>query len=204
MSQFTEEIKNKYLELVAIKRINAGYSVIANIEKKSEDEVKNKYAKNGGIYQWLADTLNLTIEELKELEDDDKLKLRREKIDKLFANQFNSNEKRKSGFGSFETFYNWYIEQNDKCFYCDTTYETLKSLFDSGKLKSNKFNETLHIEQKDPKQGYNPDNCCLACSLCNNAKSDLISRENYQKYFAKAMKEFLQELNNDEIENNTF
>jgi hypothetical protein len=204
MNKFSDEQKNRYIELIAIKRINAGYGVIAEITKKPIEEIQNQYAKNGGIDKWLADELNITLAELKELKDDKELIIKKEKIDNLFKNQFNSNEKRKSGFGSFDDFYNWYIDQGDKCYYCDTSYETLKLLFDSKKIKSSKFNETLQIEQKDPKQGYTPENCCLACSLCNNAKSDLISRKNYEKYFAKAMQEFLQDLNNNKVDNITF
>lgn len=62
----------------------------------------------------------------------------------------------------------------------------------------------MHIEQLNPKEGYVPSNCKLACSLCNNTKSDLISKENYKKYFAKSMANFLNDLYENKIENNTY
>lgn len=116
--------------------------------------------------------------------------------------KFNSTNERKEGFGgNFENFYIWYKKQDKKCFYCGVTAETLQSLFKSKKLSSTKFNATLHIERLKPKEPYSPENTKLACSLCNNAKSDLISQENYEKYFAESMTNFLKDLDSGKIEN---
>ena len=204
MENFTQEHINKYIEYVCIYRVKSGFKAISEIEEinKSEEEIRKLYHSNGGIQKWLADELNLTLEELGNLESNDKVISEKETIDKLFKNQFNN--KRKDGFGNFKSFYEWYIKQENKCYYCDTSSDTLKILFDSEKLKSSKFNSTLHIEQLDPKKGYNEDNCRLSCSLCNNTKSDLISKDNYKKYFKDSMSNFLNDLKNNKIENKTF
>ena len=201
---FTKEIIEKYIEYVCIYRVKSWYKEISLIEevKETEDELRNKYSNKGGISAWLAEKLEMNLIDLGNLESDNNIMNEKAKIDKLFKNQF--TEERKNGFGSFKDFYEWYIKQEDRCFYCDISSETLKLLFDSQKLSSTKFNSTLHIERLNPKEKYSKENCRLACSLCNNTKSDLISKANYKKYFAATMSEFLSDLQNNKIENNTF
>ena len=92
------------------------------------------------------------------------------------------------------------LNDYNKCYYCNIDANTLEQLFKE-KLNSTKFNETLHIERLRPKEPYSEKNCRLACSLCNNAKSDLISDDNYKNYFSKCMSKFLEDLNDDKIEN---
>ncbi len=105
-----------------------------------------------------------------------------------------SDSERKDGFGSFKAFYEWFLAQKDKCHYCGTSQDELKRLFDKGAISSKKFSATLHIERKNANKGYNAQNCVLACALCNNAKSDMISEPNFQKYFANSVKEFVNDL----------
>jgi 5-methylcytosine-specific restriction endonuclease McrA len=198
------ESEIKYIELVAIKRIGTYKQAAEYIGDKNPEDIKNLYGKIGGIEKFIADQLNLSLEELGTLKSFDHVIEKKEKIDKLFNNQFSSNIARKDGFKSFENFYAWYLEQNDLCYFCETSSETLDNLFTSKSLQSTKFNATLHIEQLDPKKGYNPENCRLACSLCNNAKSDLISKENYRAYFSKSMKRFLIDLSDGKITNITY
>lgn len=193
---FTEDQKKKYIELKSIKRINE-HKQIAVYEQLSGRNSNKSYTS---LKQFYADIIGIDVNNIKQLDNDTYNE--RIKIDKLFNNQFTGD--RKIGFGTFEKFYDWHQKQNDTCYYCHTTYDTLNKLFLDNKIKSTKFNATLHIEQLDPKQGYNEQNCKLACSLCNNAKSDLISKENYKKYFAEAMKNFLSDLSSSKIENNTY
>ena len=108
---------------------------------------------------------------------------------------------RKEGFNTIHNFYVWYKSQKNECGYCGTSADILKILFENEKLTSKKFTETLHIERKNPNKPYSPTNCMLACSLCNNSKSDLISEKNYRKYFAGCMGKFLKDLKDDKIEN---
>lgn len=193
---FTEEQKKKYIELKSIKRINE-YKQITAYEQSSGKNLNKSYTS---LREFYADIVGIDANCIKQLENDTKNE--RSKIDKLFKNQFTKD--RQEGFGTFEEFYNWYKEQNDTCYYCHTTHDTLNKLFSNNKIKSAKFGATLHIEQLDPKKGYNKENCKLACALCNNAKSDLISKENYKNYFAKAMENFLSDLSSSKIENNTY
>lgn len=117
--------------------------------------------------------------------------------------RFSSFDKeRKDDFGGFRAFYEWYSAQEPKCYYCGATQAQLEQLFDDELISSTKFNATLHIEQKTPKQGYKSTNCVLACALCNNAKSDMISDENFKAYFAGKMREFISDLLSGKIENN--
>jgi len=108
---------------------------------------------------------------------------------------------REEGFETIHNFYVWYKSQKKECGYCGTSAGTLKILFENDKLISKKFTETLHIERKNPNELYNTENCMLACSLCNNSKSDLISEKNYRKYFAGCMGKFLKDLSDGKIEN---
>jgi hypothetical protein len=113
-------------------------------------------------------------------------------------------KEREEGFGDIVSFYKWYkaeVKNGYKCGYCGTEAKVLEKLFDEKKLHSKKFTSTLHIERKDPNKPYSKNNCMFACSLCNNAKSDLISVSNYRQYFKDSMKNFLHDLYNDKINN---
>lgn len=117
--------------------------------------------------------------------------------------RFNSFDKeRKDDFGGFRAFYEWYSAQEPKCYYCGTTQTQLEQLFNDELVLSTKFNATLHIEQKTPKQGYKSANRVLACALCNNAKSDMISDENFKAYFGESMRKFISDLLKGKITNN--
>ncbi|MGX2981912.1 hypothetical protein [Helicobacter sp. 23-1045] len=116
--------------------------------------------------------------------------------------RFNSFDKeRKADFGGFRAFYEWYSAQEPKCYYCGTTQAQLEQLFNDELILSTKFNPTLHIEQKTPKQGYKSTNRVLACALCNNAKSDMISDENFRAYFADCVRKFVADLLSGKITN---
>ena len=117
--------------------------------------------------------------------------------------RFSSFDKeRKDDFGGFRAFYEWYSAQEPKCYYCGTTQDELNKLFGKELIESKKFSESLHIERKDSSKGYSENNCVLACALCNNAKSDMISDENFRVYFGKQMREFITDLLSGKIENN--
>lgn len=107
----------------------------------------------------------------------------------------------KFGFKDFQEFYYWYEAQGDRCYYCNTEFALLKKVFAKELLDSKKFNSTPHIERKDSNAGYSVDNCVLTCSLCNNAKSDMINAENFKNYFGKAIGKFVADLYSDVITN---
>ena len=98
---------------------------------------------------------------------------------------------------SFTEFLEWWCgqtrEQKLKCEYCGVTVEEIDAAKNSGRVKKSQkrsFNTYFHVDRKNPNGGYNSKNCVLACVLCNNAKSDMISDTDFKKYFGKAMKDF--------------
>ena len=111
-----------------------------------------------------------------------------EEVDKLVDEKFEEMKK----------FALWYKESKRKCYYCGITEEKLEILFKNKIIQSKKpsFNSTLQIERLNPNKGYVKDNCVLACCICNNAKSDMINTENFEKYFAESVKKFYNDLLN--------
>jgi hypothetical protein len=202
----SKNAEQNYIELTAIKRITT-YESIARYKVITIYDAKKKYKS---IKLFIANELNMEIHDYEEFIKQPKILQKKNEIDRIFKNQFSGHKNRAEGFGSFEIFYSqWYVHQDNRCFYCKTTKEELEELFNpqngiDAKIKSTKFNATLHIEQIDPKKGYSKDNCRLACSLCNNTKSDLISQENYLKYFAPSITKFLSDLKNTNLENITY
>jgi len=162
-----------------------------------EEEFIKLYSFDKKNYPMIEKELNINRKEIQKLFTDTKIE--RNNIQKI-RNKFQG--KKKEGFNqNFEFFYKWYKSQEKKCGYCGTSENTLKKLFESKKLTSKKFTATLHIERRNPNGEYNEENCMLACSLCNNAKSDLINEDNYREYFEKCMNQFLKDLSDGLIEN---
>jgi len=110
------------------------------------------------------------------------------------ANQLFNSRKGKDDFVAFEKlgkrkFYEWYHKQPKKCAYCGIEEGKLQKIFDKEKgiihTKRNR-GHILELERKNTESNeYSPANCVLACYLCNNHKSDLISERDHLKYFAK-------------------
>lgn len=65
-----------------------------------------------------------------------------------------------------------------------------QAAFEKGLVQSKKFTGTLHIDKKDPDKGYNRYNCEFACALCNNAKSDIFTEKDFEKFIAPAIKKY--------------
>lgn len=99
--------------------------------------------------------------------------------------------------GSFEAFLAWWCKKTPengirKCCYCEIDEDTLRAAFDKGKITSKKpsFSGELQIERKNPNGDYCDDNCDFACVICNNAKSDMISADDFTKFFVPGIKEY--------------
>ena len=64
------------------------------------------------------------------------------------------------------------------CAYCGISVDQIKELGRAG-LLHNKRSETrgysLEIDRQIPNLEYTPDNCCMSCYWCNNAKTDEFS-----------------------------
>ena len=106
-------------------------------------------------------------------------------------------QERVNGFGSAKNFYEWYINEPLYCYYCGVCEEELEKIYfnDTNQQykEARQRGKTLEIEriktapQKD--NVYNQENCALSCYVCNNAKSDFISAEDF-KPIAEGIKEF--------------
>ncbi|EDP6893789.1 hypothetical protein IO400_001502 [Campylobacter lari] len=99
----------------------------------------------------------------------------------------------KEPFNGIDNFISWYKKQEKKCYYCEIAQSDLNNLFGDNKpinSKKRAFNSKLQIERLDPDQGYNEENCVLACCICNNAKSDMISASDFKDYFSESIKKF--------------
>lgn len=104
--------------------------------------------------------------------------------------------------GSFEAFLAWWCEKTPeggirKCCYCEVDEDTVRAAFakdekDKCVISSKKrsFSGELQIERKNPNGDYCADNCEFACVICNNAKSDMISAEDFKKFFVPGIKEY--------------
>ena len=198
----TNDKTQLYIKLKSIVRIS-GYGNIDTYKDFQKGTGEKIYKRSGGIEQFFIDELNLNNKnDLEIFTNNPKVTDKINQINILFTNQFSSNKARRTGFGTFEKFYTWYLKQGNTCHYCEIEQKKLSELFESTKITSTKFNATLHIERIIPKKPYSPNNCYLACSLCNNAKSDLISEKNFKLYFAPGIKKFYKDLYAGKIVNN--
>ena len=117
----------------------------------------------------------------------------------------NSLERRR-GFGDFETFYNWYIEQAQECHYCHITVDTICYLYDNNIIHERlNRGRSLEIDKLDPTGEYCPENCVLACYFCNNDKSQIFTAEQYQLFAnPTARREYLEALVRNHMESRRF
>ncbi|MCV3391671.1 hypothetical protein L8V88_01380 [Campylobacter sp. IFREMER_LSEM_CL2101] len=114
-------------------------------------------------------------------------------IDKMVEEKFEDMKK----FAMwYEKAYLKIDEKNRTCHYCGIEEDKLKKLFENKLINSKKpsFNSSLQIERLDPDKGYNEENCVLACCICNNAKSDMISASDFKDYFSDSVKNFYKNL----------
>lgn len=109
--------------------------------------------------------------------------------------------------GDFSAFLDWWCERTEeaekskesnennaqgirRCYYCGIEEVKSQAAFEKGLVQSKKFTGTLHIDKKDPDKGYNRDYCEFACALCNNAKSDIFTEKDFEKFIAPAIKKY--------------
>lgn len=102
----------------------------------------------------------------------------------------------------FEAFFAWWCDKTPedgirKCCYCEVDEDTVRAAFakdekDKCVISSKKrsFSGELQIERKNPNEDYSADNCEFACVICNNAKSDMISADDFKKFFVPGIKEY--------------
>lgn len=116
------------------------------------------------------------------------------------SNQTFNNKKENSDFDYFKSkgkryFFEWYNRQPRVCIYCGIEEYKLQKVFDKdfGNLRTKRGRgSSLELERRDTSSNlYNEENCALACYLCNNHKSDLITEDEHRRFFATKIKEYL-------------
>jgi 5-methylcytosine-specific restriction endonuclease McrA len=71
-----------------------------------------------------------------------------------------------------------YQKYESNCYYCGIEEGAFIRIW-GGFYGKNKRGIRLELDRKDNKRGYNLENCILACAICNNAKSDKFT---YQEF----------------------
>lgn len=177
-------LKDKYFELCYTKRIHE-FSKIDQYKKWADGAARTKYKSLDDFY---ITELEINKEKLNQLRADYK------KFNDLYSRYF--NEQRRELFEEAKSFLKWYDEQNESCNYCEISQSDLYRIVESRNgnltlnLKTKRSKGTLEIEKRDPNKGYTFSNSILACPFCNNAKSNLISEEDWRKFFVPAMKNY--------------
>lgn len=117
---------------------------------------------------------------------------------KKLRNLYDSDSEKKSGFGSFNRFYDWWLSQyalNDRrCKYCQVEEHKVRELIKCGGMRSRKSRGlVLEVDRKNPNVPYSKDNCNLVCYFCNNDKSNIFNEEEYLRFFQRR-KEYIDDL----------
>ncbi|EAK5889852.1 hypothetical protein [Campylobacter lari] len=175
-------------------------------EKEVKSELKKKHKS---LKDYIVFKLNESHGEF-DNEKYDKLYKKMQEIenDCNLRSKYNSLKKRnniKEPFNGIDNFISWYKKQEKECYYRKIAQSDLANLFKNKLITSKKpsFNSSLQIERLDPDKGYNEENCVLACCICNNAKSDMISAENFKKYFKTPIESFYKDLLENKTTNNS-
>lgn len=195
-----QTLEEKFEELYLKSALSEWDKAINELDKK---EVKNELKKK---HKLLKDYIVFKLNELYGEFDNEKYDKLYEKMQEIendcnLRSKYNSLKNRnnnKDPFGGFYNFAMWYKKKEKKCHYCGIKENILKNnLFGDNKpinSKKRAFNGKLQIERLDPDQGYNEENCVLACCICNNAKSDMISASDFKDYFSNSVKNFYKNL----------
>ncbi|WP_170178620.1 hypothetical protein [Flammeovirga pectinis] len=181
-------IEKRYFELKYNHKINEFYK-IDDLKNWSVGTAKSKYKRLDDFY---CDELSISVKELEKVINGFK------EYHHLYQKYF--NEYRKEFFADPKTLIEWFNNQNNSCHYCDITQEEVLKIVDlrGGNMTLNNLQKrskgSLEIEKLDSNKGYTFDNSVLACPFCNNAKSNLISDEDWKLHFSKPMRKYLQSL----------
>jgi 5-methylcytosine-specific restriction endonuclease McrA len=155
---------------------------------------------DGLTYQDITDKYDVKRDQLSQWMDDPKSESLRQDIRR--TNSWFNNRLGHDAFSEFEksgkrAFYLWFEQQPRHCCYCGIEEEKLAKLFDydTGILYTTRGRGRLleleRVKTKGSENVYTTKNCALACYLCNNHKSDLISAEDHKKYFAPQIRKYL-------------
>jgi hypothetical protein len=125
--------------------------------------------------------------------------------EKLKSNFNESKRKDLNGFTNLEDFYDWFVSQDKKCYYCGIEEHEVQQIVIQGLLTSNRFplngkimqgrsrGMWLEVDRIHSKGKYSRDNAVLCCYFCNNDKSVVFHGIEYKKFFQNRV-EYLREL----------
>ena len=72
-----------------------------------------------------------------------------------------------------------YRRDERKCHYCNIEEKDFLRIWDGPFYKTR--GKRLEVDRKDNSQGHTLQNCVLACALCNNAKSNKFTYEEFKR-----------------------
>ncbi|HEC1769279.1 TPA: hypothetical protein R1730_001540, partial [Campylobacter lari] len=193
-----QTLEEKFEELYLKSALSEWDKAINELKNFDEKEVKSELKKK---HKLLKDYIVFKLNELYGEFDNEKYDKLYQKMQEIendcnLRSKYNSLKNKnniKEPFNGIDNFISWYKKQEKKCYYCEIAQSDLNNLFgDSKPINSKKraFNGKLQIERLDPDKGYNEENCVLACCICNNAKSDMISTSDFKDYFSESIKKF--------------
>lgn len=186
-------LKEKYFELCYTRRIHE-YAKIDQYKNWAIGEARRKYKSLDEFY---AEEIGINNEELNQLRAEFK------KYNDLYSRYF--NEARKELFANPEQLIQWYDNSKESCHYCGITQSELHLIVEKrlGNMtlnqKTKRSKGTLEIEKLNPNEAYTFENAVICCPFCNNAKSNLISADDWRNFFVPAMKSYLGSLVADKI-----
>ncbi len=90
---------------------------------------------------------------------------------------------KKKGFKDFVSWYleRWEADGSAVCKYCGISEKECAEILQPLTKRAKTRSQHLEIEQKSANDGYSENNCILACYVCNNAKSDFMSEDEFKK-----------------------
>ncbi len=178
-------INDKYFELCYIRRIHE----FAKIDQYKEWTLGKARKEYNSLDEFYRTELEISQDMLIQLRVEFK------RFNDLYSKYF--NEQRKELFENQKKFLEWYDKQKESCNYCEITQTDLLKIvaIRNGNLTLNKKTKrskgTLEIEKLNPEKGYTFENSVLSCPFCNNAKSNLISENDWRMFFVPVMKKYL-------------
>ena len=179
---------------ISQKRYEARNTKIDSFKKWDKGQAKLKYQKIDHFYE---DELQINGLKLSEL------RTYFQKYNYLYDKYRRNNIAREELFSDHNKLLKWYNDQEESCNYCGISQANLIKIVESrnGNLTLNqkikRSKGSLEIEKVNPKKGYTLENSVLCCPLCNDAKSNLISEEDWRKHFAPTMKRYFNSILSD-------
>jgi 5-methylcytosine-specific restriction endonuclease McrA len=74
-----------------------------------------------------------------------------------------------------------YKRDGKKCHYCGIPEEYFYEVWTTKFYGTGKRGQRLEIDRKEFSECYEPENCVLACAICNMAKSDQFTYDEFLK-----------------------